>query len=69
MLALILSFLTTLSSSITELEQQLGILPDSHPDLQQPTTSNNDGNNTNNTEESRASLLLKVKFLDKIFMV
>jgi hypothetical protein len=50
MLALILSFLTTLSSSITELEQQLGILPDSHPDLQQPTTSNNDGNNT---EESR----------------
>jgi hypothetical protein len=67
MLALILSFLTTLSSSITELEQQLGILPDSHPDLQQPTTSNNDGNNTNNTEESRASLLLKVKFLEDLY--
>jgi len=64
MLALILSFLTTLSSSITELEQQLGILPDSHPDLQQPTTSNNDGNNT---EESRASLLLRVKFLEDLY--
>jgi len=53
-----------LSSSITELEQQLGILPDSHPDLQQPTTSNNDGNNT---EESRASLLLRVKFLEDLY--
>ena len=70
MFALILSFLTILSSPFTELEQQLGILPDSHPDLQQPTTStaaNNDDTNTNNTEESRASLLLKVKFLEELY--
>jgi hypothetical protein len=70
MFALILSFLTTSSSSITELEQQLGILPDSHPDHQQPTTStaaNNEDTNTNDTEESRASLLLKVKFLVELY--
>ena len=52
-----------MSSSITELEQQLGILPDSHPDLQQPTTSTA----ANNENESRGSLVLKVKFLEELY--
>ena len=56
-----------MSSSITELEQQLGILPDSHPDLQQPTTSTAANNDDNNTKESRGSLVLKVKFLEELY--